>query len=57
MAPFMNTHCKQDPIYVFPEMKFAGLVPSLHIHVFVSDLYNPTIGSPIFLGGPICDII
>jgi hypothetical protein len=26
--------CKQDPIYVFPEMKLRGLVPNFHIHVF-----------------------
>jgi hypothetical protein len=30
-------HCKEDPIYVFPEMKLRGLVPNFHIHV--SNLY------------------
>jgi hypothetical protein len=30
-------HCKQDPIYVFPEMKLRGLVPNSHIHVSLSD--------------------
>jgi hypothetical protein len=25
--------CKQDPIYVFPDMKLRGLVPNFHIHV------------------------
>ncbi len=42
--------------YVFPEMKLHGLVPNSHIHVFVSDLYIPTISPPIFcckIGGPI----
>jgi hypothetical protein len=34
-------HCKQDPIYVFPEMKLRGLVPNFYIHVSVSDLYIP----------------
>ncbi len=32
------THCKQDPIYVFQEMKLRGLVPNSYIHVSVSDL-------------------
>ncbi len=35
-------HCKQDPIYVFPDMKLRGFVPSFHIHVSVSDLFIPT---------------
>ena len=26
-------HCKQDPIYVFPDMKLRGLIPNLYIHV------------------------
>jgi hypothetical protein len=42
-------HCKEDPIYAFPEMKLRGLVPSFHIHVSVSDLYIPWIGPPILL--------
>jgi hypothetical protein len=37
------------PIYVFPELKLRGLVPSFYIHVSVSDLYFPTIGPPILL--------
>jgi hypothetical protein len=28
-------HCKEDPIYVFLEMKLSGLVPNFHIHVSV----------------------
>jgi hypothetical protein len=32
-----HTHCKQDPIYAFPEMKLRGLVPSFHSQVSVSD--------------------
>jgi hypothetical protein len=42
------THCKEDPIYVFPEMKLRGLVPNSYIHVSVSDLYIPRIGPPYF---------
>jgi hypothetical protein len=30
-------HCKQDPIYVFPEMKLRGLIPKFHIHVSGND--------------------
>jgi hypothetical protein len=30
-------------------MKLHGLVPNFHIHVSVSDLYNPTISPPILL--------
>ncbi len=32
-------HCKQDPIYLFPEMTLRGLVPNFHVYVSVSDLY------------------
>ncbi len=42
-------HCKEDAIYVFPEMKLLGLVPISYIHVSVSDLYILTIGPPILL--------
>jgi hypothetical protein len=31
-------HCKEDPIYVFPEMKLRGLVPNSYILVSVSYL-------------------
>jgi hypothetical protein len=44
-----NTHCKEDPIYVFPEIKLRGLSHNLHIHVYVSDLYVPLIGPPVFM--------
>ncbi len=40
---------KQDPIYVFPELKLPCVVPNFHIHISVSDLYIPMIGPPIFL--------
>jgi hypothetical protein len=32
-------HCKEDPIYEFPEMKLRGLVPNFNIHVSESDSY------------------
>jgi hypothetical protein len=41
------SHCKQDPIYVFPKMKLRGLVPNFHIHVSVSDLYIPKIAAKV----------
>ncbi len=44
-----NEHWKQDPIYVFPEMKLRGLVPNFSIHVSMSDLCIPIIGPPILL--------
>ncbi len=28
-------HCKQNPIYVFPEMKLRDIVPNFNIHVSV----------------------
>jgi hypothetical protein len=34
---------------IFPEMELLGLSPNFHIHVFVSDLYIPTIDLPILL--------
>ncbi len=34
------THCKQDSIYVFPEMKLRGLVLDFYIHVSGRDLYS-----------------
>jgi hypothetical protein len=34
---------------MFSQNETAGLVPSFHIHVSVSDLHIPTIGPPILL--------
>jgi hypothetical protein len=34
--PPPTLHCKEDPIYVFLEMKLSGLVPNFLIHVSVS---------------------
>jgi hypothetical protein len=42
-------HCKEDPIYVFPEMKLRGPVPNFHIHVSVSGLYISAICPPVLL--------
>jgi hypothetical protein len=44
-----TSHCKEDSNYVFPEIKLRDLVPKLHIHISVSDLYIPRIGPPILL--------
>jgi hypothetical protein len=27
-----GAHCKEDPIYVFPEIKLRGLSPYFYIH-------------------------
>jgi hypothetical protein len=32
-------HCTKNAIYVFPELKLHGLVPSSYVHVSVSDFY------------------
>jgi|LakMenEpi03Aug12_release.lakeMendotaPanAssembly.Ray.scaffolds.fasta_scaffold1588771_1 hypothetical protein len=40
-------HCKEDPIYIFPEMKLRGLYPNFNIHVSVSDLCIPSVTLPI----------
>ncbi len=34
---------------IIPEKEVRGLSPSFQVHVFVSDLYIPTIGLPILL--------
>jgi hypothetical protein len=46
--PMSLLHCFENPIYVFPGMKLRGLVPNSYIDVFVSDLYIPRIGLPIW---------
>ncbi len=45
----LHTHCKEDPIYVCPELNLQGLIPTSPIHVSVSDIYIPRIGLPILL--------
>ncbi len=42
-------HCAENPIYVVPEIKLCGLVPSSYIHVSVSDLYITGNSLPIWL--------
>jgi hypothetical protein len=34
---------------IFPGKELRGLIPNFHIHVYVTDLYIPTIGLPILL--------
>ncbi len=53
-------HCKEDEIYVFPEMKLHGLSPNSDFHVSVSDLHIPMIGPHIFcsnIGWPLLKIL
>ncbi len=38
-----GVRCDENPIYVFPERNCVASVPNFHIHVSVSDLYNPRI--------------
>jgi hypothetical protein len=42
-------HCKDGPIYVFPERKLRSLVPNFNILVSVRGFYIPGIGPPILL--------
>jgi hypothetical protein len=47
-----NYPCTGNTLYrklkqIFTEMKLCGLVPNFYIYVSVSDLYIPTIGTPI----------
>ncbi len=37
---FWNTHCKEDLIYVFPEIKLRGLVPNSYLHSCFSERLN-----------------
>jgi hypothetical protein len=36
----LQVHCKEDSIYVFPDIKLRGLVPNFPIYTSVSDLYT-----------------
>ncbi len=47
--PKMDQHCNENPIYLFPEKELRGLRPNFHIHVSVSLLYIPSIGTYIFV--------
>jgi hypothetical protein len=38
LTPYLTYHCKEIPIYVFPEKEMRGPSPNFHIHVSVSDL-------------------
>jgi hypothetical protein len=44
-----KSHCTENPIYVFPEMKLRGLVPNSNIHVSMGDLNIPMVGLIILL--------
>jgi hypothetical protein len=55
-----DTHCDENPIYVFPEKELRDLSPNFHIHVSVGDLSIPRTGYHIFscsrMGRPIVGI-
>ncbi len=59
MIWYCSLHCEEISIYVFLEKELRGLSPNFHIHVSVSNLYIPIIGSLIFcsrIGRPIVGI-
>ncbi len=41
----LRVHCTENPIYVFPEMKLRGLVPTSYIHEHI----NVEIGRQIII--------
>ncbi len=47
MKMYTILHCKEISTYVFPEKELRGLSPNFHHHVYVSDLYIPTINRQI----------
>jgi hypothetical protein len=40
-----KVHCKEISTYECPKMELRGLSPNFRMHVSVSDLYIPRIGS------------
>ncbi len=42
-------HCNENPIYLLLEKELRGLSPNFHIHMSVSDLFDPRFGPHIFL--------
>jgi hypothetical protein len=44
-----NTHCTENPIYVFLFWELCSLSPNFHIHVNVDDLNIPRISPHIWL--------
>jgi hypothetical protein len=45
----LQRHNTKNSKRIFPEKELCSRSPSFHIHVSVSDLYNPTIHLPILL--------
>ena len=45
----LHKYYTENSKHIFPEKELRGLSPSSYIHVFVCDLYIPTIGLPILL--------
>ncbi len=43
LQQYLQVHRKEDPIYVFPEIKLCGLIPIFHIDLPLSNLYIPRI--------------
>jgi hypothetical protein len=45
----LKRHCTEKWKKIFPERKLRGLSPNFYIHIYVGDLFIPTIGLPIWL--------
>ncbi len=48
-TPALQRHCTENLKKIFLERKLRGRSPNFYIHIFVSDLYIPTSGLPIWL--------
>ncbi len=35
-----DTHCNENPIYVFPKKELRGLSPNIHIHVSMGPIWR-----------------
>ncbi len=50
----LQRHNTENSKQIFPEKELCGLSPNFHIHVSVSEFYDPRIGLPILLQKNIC---
>ncbi len=48
-VPSLQRHNSENSKQIFPEKELLALSLNFHIHVYVSDLYIPTIELPILL--------
>jgi hypothetical protein len=49
MITALQKHNTENSKQIFPEKELRGFSLNFHIHVFVNDLFIPTIGLPVLL--------